>query len=653
MSMRNAPFCRQRRSASRSASAGERALADRGGASGPRSRGGRWLLVAALGIAFILPRVARAVDPTWNYAVQVSATVAPAAPWSITLQWPEDTGAGPAYFPDYTLYRKDPTATDWGPAIPLAPGQTSYVDHDVRPGVEYEYRIVRQFRDPRFPTANHDGYGYIVAGIDVPLVDHRGGVILVVEDRIASALADKVARLRRDLVGDGWTVTQLTVSAGDSPASVRHAIQGAYAAGGGQAQALFLLGHIPVVKSGDTAPDGHEPRALPCDAFYGDLDGTWTDANGDGIYDNNTIPSAVELETGRVDFSDLAGIGTGLDDIGLTARYLDKDHAFRDAQMRLAPRALIADRIGIDRGRAPAAAGYRAFTAMFGPGNVLAANTEDNAPDGARWISLLDAGTYLWTFGSGGGGPDSIAELGTGGEYKVATSTELAAGAQAGFYLLFGSYFLDWSQPDNLLRSALASPVGGLGAGWSGRPSFIMHFMAMGETVGYGVRLTQNNDGLYFCPPNAFGRGVHIAWMGDPTLRLDSVAPATGLTGLRTGSAVALSWQPSADASTRPVSYLVYRGVSPDGPFTRLTPEPIDALTFTDVAAPPGATYLVRAVALQQTASGTYQNAAEGVFWTDPAGATTAPETAPTVRLSMPLLFTPVPASEQPGPYAP
>src|SRR3954466_10449520 len=118
--------------------------------------------------------IATAVDGTWNYAVEISATVSTEAPWSITLTWPEDTQAGPEYSPAYTVYRKAPDATEWGPATALGAGQTSFVDRDVTEGARYEYRVVREFRHPRFSIWDHDGYGYVLAGINVPPMHQRG-----------------------------------------------------------------------------------------------------------------------------------------------------------------------------------------------------------------------------------------------------------------------------------------------------------------------------------------------------------------------------------------------------------------------------------------------------------------------------------------------
>jgi hypothetical protein len=608
-----------------------------------------------------------ALDPTWNYAVQVSATVSSSPP-QIALTWVEDTTeTSPDYRPSYTVARKAPSDTNWGAPITIPAGDTSFTDREVVVGQVYEYDVTRNFHDPTAGQPDHVAHGYLTSGINVPIPDRRGEVIVVIENRIADAMSDRVARLKADLIGDGWTVSQIDVSADDSPSSVRQKIHDRYYSTSPRPRSVFLLGHIPVVRSGFTAPDAHDERALPADGFYADLDGNWTSSGDDSNYDNDTIPSNVELEIGRVDFADLGGIGTGMDDIGLTARYLDKDHAYRSAQMRFAPRGLVADRIGIDRGRAPAAQAYRDITAFFGPDAVIQANTEDNATDDERWISRVHSESYTWTFGSGAGDPDSIASLGTRDDTKIATSADIASGQLPAFVLLFGSHFLDWALPDNLLRSVLAAPTGGLGSGWSGRPNLLMHPMGLGETAGYGVRLTMNNDTLYFSQANAFCRGVHLAWMGDPTLRLAYTAPVGGLAGSRDGNTVRLSWQRSGDADGNAVTYVVYRAANTDGPYTRLTAAALGDQSYVDSSAPGGATYMVRAVKIEQTASGTYQNASEGVFWGGdspsqspivgpaptpaPPSNPTPPKSSGLVQFTVPLLFSPRPASQEPGPH--
>ena len=100
--------------------------------------------------------------------------------------------------------------------------------------------------------------------------------------------------------------------------------------------------------------------------------------------------------------------------------------------------------------------------------------------------------------------------------------------------------------------------------------------------------------------------------MGDPTLRLDPLMPATNLTAQADGAGVHLTWSGS---DSNVLGYNVYRSAIDSGPFSRLNGTPFPGTTFTDVTAPPGSyTYMVRAVQLQENYSGSYFNLSEGVF---------------------------------------
>ena len=113
---------------------------------------------------------ASAVEGTWEYAVQVSATVQTLPPL-ITLTWPQDVFNLPT---DYTVYRKAIEENSWGYGTVLPGASTSYVDSQVSDSAAYEYQIIKH-------TAYYTGYGYIYAGINAPLADFRGTVMLVVE----------------------------------------------------------------------------------------------------------------------------------------------------------------------------------------------------------------------------------------------------------------------------------------------------------------------------------------------------------------------------------------------------------------------------------------------------------------------------------------
>ena len=122
--------------------------------------------------------------------------------------------------------------------------------------------------------------------------------------------------------------------------------------------------------------------------------------------------------------------------------------------------------------------------------------------------------------------------------------------------------------------------------------------------IGYSARLTQNNgpSGLYQNEVNHGAGQIHIALMGDPTLRMHVVAPPTNLAATTNNGSVTLNWTASSDSV---VGYHVYR-TGADGSFSRLTTTPISATTFADAAASGAANYMVRAVKLETSGSGTY-----------------------------------------------
>jgi hypothetical protein len=185
------------------------------------------------------------------------------------------------------------------------------------------------------------------------------------------------------------------------------------------------------------------------------------------------------------------------------------------------------------------------------------------------------------------------------------------------------------------MRSVLATPTMGLAVCCiAGHPHWYCHHMGLGEPIGYGARLTMNNSTLYRDQTNEFERAVYITLLGDPSLRMEPVAPASALSGAVNGGNVTLNWSASADAVA---GYHVYRASAPAGPFTRLTTSLITGNTFTDtVTSSNSYTYMVRAVALQTNPSGSYYNPSEGIFVTlqTSAVASAPPITVSAARVS-------------------
>ncbi len=55
-----------------------------------------------------------------------------------------------------------------------------------------------------------------MAGIDLPLIENRGHVILVVASDAATNMAEELDQLRMDMIGDGWEVSNIVVELNDT-----------------------------------------------------------------------------------------------------------------------------------------------------------------------------------------------------------------------------------------------------------------------------------------------------------------------------------------------------------------------------------------------------------------------------------------------------
>ncbi|WP_177204550.1 T9SS type A sorting domain-containing protein [Hymenobacter arizonensis] len=488
-----------------------------------------------------------------------------------------------------------------------------YTDTTALVGGAYEYRVSKY-------SSHGSAEGFMLAGINVAAQERRGTLVLLVDNTHAAYLAPDLEQLQADLVGDGWLVVRHDVAPTLTPPQVRALIQADYQADPLQVQAVFILGHVAVPYSGALNPDAHSDHygAWPADVYYGDMTSTWTDAHvntvsasrpenrnvpGDGKFDHSILPRAPQLMVGRVDLSRLPAFA--LPERELLRRYLRKDHQFRHKQWNVAQRGLVDDQFGLSTGEDFANNGWRNFAPMFGigPNDVVA----------AHYFSSTRTDSYLWSYACGPSGYTSMGGVGS--------TADFASGpVQSVFNMLFGSYFGDWDNPDNFMRAALAAEGYTLASCWAGRPDWAFHFMGLGETLGYCTRRSQPTNDF----ASGFGQnGIHTALMGDPTLRLHPLAPAGNLTASAASGAAMLSWTGSADASE---GYYVYRARTPAGPFFRISAQAVASgtTTFTDPAPLNGMScYMVRAVKLLTTPSGSYYNLSQGTT------ATFSPPTPP------------------------
>lgn len=552
------------------------------------------LLFAALFITFSAT-ISLYSQSTQDVSVELTAEVQSSPP-RIILNWrPNASATG------HFVYRKLKTASSWGAVIGNLPGSaTQFIDTTVNVGISYEYRVTRQ-------ADAFTGFGYINSGIEIAPVEKRGAIILIIDSTFIDSLAFEIRRLTDDLQGDGWHVYRRDVSRTAAVTDVKQIIFSVYELNPDEVQAVFLLGHVPVPYSGEINVDGHTDHtgAYPTDLYYVDLNGEWTDMvinnitagdprnhniPEDGKFDQGLIPSDIEFQIGRVDFNNMPAFSKT--ETELLRQYLDKDHAYRHGEFSVEHRALIDDNFGYFNGEAFASGGWRNGGPLVGFENVVAGD----------YLTDMSAGSYLWSYGAGGGWYE-----GAGG---VASTTDLAnANLQTVFTMLFGSYFGDWDTRNNFLRAALAQGTT-LTNVWSGRPHWQFHHMGLGETIGYSAKVSQNNSTLYNA--NFGSRFVHMALMGDPTLRNDVVKPISNLTITQEGYHANLTWTASEEDV---LGYHVYRTYVFGTGFTRVNDEIITDTFYTDscLSIPGNWIYMVRAIKLETTPSGTYYNMSQGL----------------------------------------
>lgn len=485
-----------------------------------------------------------------------------------------------------------------------------FTNADVTVGQRYEYQV---------------GGNYLLGGVNATPLENRGKVILVVEKSVAQTLSADLARLRTNLVGDGWTVIQTNVARHNdvkwsantnSIAAIKSFISAAYQADPAQTKTVFLIGHVPIPYSGFHNPDGHGSRALPADGYYGDVDGAYTDFTqnyesflhprdprhdnkiGDGKWDQNRFPGKLELAVGRIDFANLPTFARKRE-AQLLHQYLEKEDRYRHKQLSAPERVIVGSYFppwGVNR---------PLYAQAVRMGSRLFGSDPERVVEGDPFAQTNAA---VWGFLGGWGLPFHI--QGASGYHTTQDMASPATEPKILFAGLYGSYFVDWAFSNNVMRAFLGSANHGLGAMWlrchpPGDFELSLEPLALGEPLGQGLLRTINEN------LESGGDSTYFALLGDPTLRLQILAPP-GPLSVKSKKPLTLDWSGSQEAD----QFFVYRSSHGlDGPWVKLTRSALAATEFTDVSPPPGPkVYQVRALKLIETGSGSYTNLSQGVF---------------------------------------
>ena len=233
------------------------------------------------------------------------------------------------------------------------------------------------------------------AGIgNVAQADDANVVGVMVNAELYPHISVELAQYQADLVLAGYTV-QIDTMRGTSAPALR-----AHLAGISQLVGAVLVGELPVAwyeRGWGGGPTGEE---FPIELYFMDLNGTWTDADADGLFDNHTGSTAPEIWVGRLYARPL----TWDDEVRLMKRYFAKNHAYRTGVLSLPDRGLTYtddDWSGMDCFLGQV---YSDVTIVEDASTTRAADYRTRLTDGYEWIQVCcHSSPWGNTFRYGGG----------------------------------------------------------------------------------------------------------------------------------------------------------------------------------------------------------------------------------------------------------
>jgi hypothetical protein len=168
-----------------------------------------------------------------------------------------------------------------------------------------------------------------ISGVMSKTSGHRQNVVdIIVNARIYPELINELTVFTQDLVNAGYSV-QLDTISGMSHTALRNHL-GSIA----NLHGAIFVGEIPIAWFETDGFGGWEE--FPHDLYFSDLDGTYIDADGDGIYDDHTGNVAPEIWVGRLYTRDL----TWDSEVRLLKNYFHKNHLYRIDSLTVQQRAL-------------------------------------------------------------------------------------------------------------------------------------------------------------------------------------------------------------------------------------------------------------------------------------------------------------------------
>jgi hypothetical protein len=190
----------------------------------------------------------------------------------------------------------------------LTPLVTMQVEEQVRPAFPSDLRYLETYTALQFP---------------------KGRMLVLVNHDIYPAVKSSVDQYVLDLAYEGYFATVFRVNGG-KPSELRNFIKGKAPVAG-----VVMVGNLPVAwfEMDDDFYGAHSE--FPCDLYYMDLNGTWTDPDHDGKYSGHASGVEPEIWVGRVWTPTANG-----NDAALINDYFARNHKFRKGLNGCSNRAL-------------------------------------------------------------------------------------------------------------------------------------------------------------------------------------------------------------------------------------------------------------------------------------------------------------------------
>ncbi|MGL4629921.1 MAG: hypothetical protein ACRCVT_01850, partial [Leadbetterella sp.] len=150
----------------------------------------------------------------------------------------------------------------------------------------------------------------------------KGKVAVVVNSSIYDEVRGSIHQYVLDLANDGYFGQIYTVN-GASPSGLKNLLKNIVGLKG----AVFV-GDVPVAWYRLVNDFYGDTTEFPCDLYYMDLNGTWSDPDGNGVFDSNSGNVQPEIWVSRVWTPTLGG-----NSVQLINDYFSRNHSFRIGQL--------------------------------------------------------------------------------------------------------------------------------------------------------------------------------------------------------------------------------------------------------------------------------------------------------------------------------